>query len=453
MRVLPEALELRCLVLPGVVGLILAACDPGPPVEVRVVQSIPEPGPTADAWVMYANEDGEHVGTVTTDADGVAVIPEMPRGGFVTVAYPLNVFPAPHGVNNLGRDFYSFAGVQPGDVLQVGSLIRVTPTGTLTVSVEDPDNLGAEYTVEVPCGSGFFDADELPGTVDITLYEDCVSDDGELLIFGRALVDGQLVAVASQRITLAGGDAQVTLSSWSDSAMSVQAAFTREQSAGSGSVGVRGLFRGQSYLLGANASSMMAPGEQLTVDSPVPSGVFDRVSVFANHSIDGGRLRRRDAFGLGATIPATSHALADFLPIPSNPSADPERRSASLGFAETPTCGEATARAVLVSLQGYDPDSAFGAEVTNHWKLLAPYSASVKFPQLDPDLREELWPAKYIDEPDMRLTLLADSVFDYVDYRHRDPVRLETSNTVASAEGAATACVAEYGEILKMPAD
>ena len=77
----------------------------------------------------------------------------------------------------------------------------------------------------------------------------------------------------------------------------------------------------------------------------------------------------------------------DFLPLPTNASADVETRSGSFGYTDTPTCGGSAANAMELLVLG------FVDSVAHQWTMWAPYSDSVTMPELDPELADELFPS------------------------------------------------------------
>jgi hypothetical protein len=125
----------------------------GPPAPVKVtvtVQGLPGAGVT----VHFQNADSSLVGTMTTDADGVASA-VMAAGGFVTVIEPdPPITPELGGVPQVDNTLTTWAGVQPGDDLHLDLFKRGGEEGTLvTFDVVVPNDPNASrYQLFTSCG-------------------------------------------------------------------------------------------------------------------------------------------------------------------------------------------------------------------------------------------------------------------------------------------------------------
>lgn len=98
--------------------------------------------PHAGVTVYFQDAASTLIAAIPTGADGIAAV-EMEPGGFVTVVQP---FP----VERSGDDIRTFAGVKPGDQLQIDE--RSMGPAQITVSLTVPfDSLANTYDVYTSC--------------------------------------------------------------------------------------------------------------------------------------------------------------------------------------------------------------------------------------------------------------------------------------------------------------
>ncbi|MBL4632579.1 MAG: hypothetical protein JKY56_01830 [Kofleriaceae bacterium] len=401
-----------------------------------VVRVFEQPGPVP---IMYADADGNHVATLMTNADGIATISDMPAGGYVTAVVPLDL-----GGNATARggpspgdiDLATVAGVQLGDQLRFGT--QAATMGTLSFTIDDQDGDSASYFLRDGCQNRAFASTSMPVSSATPIYAACQNADGTIdaIVVARTNdVNGYSVATG---IPVSGSapnlSAAATFDNWVTNMGTVEWRYTNTGDRASTFLQVRSVRNGSQY--GSVSESKLLGSDESVTASRNLIDFFDGVVLWVQTGSYPNITARYDWSSIPAPGVSTTVALTnnDLMPVWTEGAVNFDSRTASTGLAMPPSCNGGAAVAVEVNL--------IGAAGTNRhtWKMLAPYGASLAYPELDGALSEMLWPSG-LTESSVGMVVLTDTVHQYDEYRSRDLTQLDPGKSAREAAAAATVCM------------
>lgn len=385
--------------------------DAGAMATVRVVNY---GEPIADVTVVFHSEDGEVLGTATTDKDGKASY-DIGDGGMATAI-----------MSHVDLGLVTLTGIKPGDdvVIGDGNKPQAEPAEVGKASVKLPGDFAgaAGYKIDIGCNAdGEISATE--AAVELAILEPCLTTGKKINVFAVAMDEyGPIAYSAAKDVALAaaGQLTNVTLPDWSTTWQEVPFTVTS---------------------VPQSAMVLLFPG--LTIDGAgmaMPDAMAMAAAGTANASVT---LPQgwTGAFGYMAMVPMGEKEMSmridnladvpaslaldyanDFIPSPGKPNVDatdPARPKISWNAS---TVGDGTMAGIGWAPQG-DPPMP-----TKYWVILMPPgTSSVQLPALPAELAGEAPPEGATIEPEV-------VVFEASFIDGWDKLRLDFMTQVANME-------------------
>jgi len=351
--------------------------------------------PWVGAPVMYANVNGEHLGTVMSDDAGKAVFVDYPSGGFVTAA----VFP---DIEGDAFDLRTVGGVQYGDEIVISISSRRlgdlaiqgfnAPPGTASYSYGVPTFAQTTEVLDAPLKIALSDQTLEP---DGTLAATAIARDAEGKILGLATLEGIAVEGTPPDAIVTGA-----FSSWNEDPGFIDVVLRNDSATEISAIVASFAYRqGRKYQRGATEIADVAMADTLASPIPVDVGFNDKVigslSMVAGDkpvAVSSYAASRSDSLGDGemSSLRASSD---DILPLLLNTTRDITTRKASYGWDETPICAAGTPNISYMYFLGSSDD----LKGFYSWSIVTPFADTVSMPQLDPNFAEALFPQGLIE--------------------------------------------------------